>query len=199
MKVFRLRVGFVGPILTGLLLAGPSSGCSGTADGQDASRDGAADRAPPFDTTADRATPEVSPVDAVTPPSGEDAQALADTADVPMPSDAASTDAGAVTYVAHIQPILRTTCNGCHNTGSYAPFVDSYAATQVLSTASNSYGCPGELVGVCINRAAQIQMVEGSHCRTFDRPFHRDGFNRCITEDERALIMAWVAGGMLER
>ena len=108
-------------------------------------------------------------------------------------------DAAAVTYVEHVQRILRGTCNSCHAAGSSVPFVDSYAATQRLSVAPNFYGCPGKLVGVCINRAAQIQYLEGGHCRTNDRPFHRDGFDRCITDDERALIMAWVEGGMVER
>src|SRR5262249_33228015 len=108
-------------------------------------------------------------------------------------------DAGVVTYDADIQPILRGACSGCHDADASAPFVDSYAATQRLSMATGYYGCPGELVGVCIDRAAQGQMLEGTHCRTFDHPFHREGFNRCLTEQEQALIKAWVAGGMIER
>ena len=113
-------------------------------------------------------------------------------------------DAGTLTYVDHIQPILRGTCGSCHATnspspGSSIPFVDSYAVTQRASMSPTYYGCPGESVGACINRAAEIQQLEGSNCRTFDRPFHRDGFDRCITDAERALIAAWVAGGMIER
>jgi hypothetical protein len=52
---------------------------------------------------------------------------------------------------------------------------------------------------VCINRTAQGQYLEGTRCRTSTAPFHREGFNRCITDGEKALIMAWVAGGMIER
>jgi hypothetical protein len=123
-----------------------------------------------------------------------------------MPAaDGPSTDTDRVTYVADIQPILRATCASCHTTGSSTPraaaipFVESYAVTQAPSQAAGFYGCPGELVGACINRLAQIQEVEGTYCRTFDRPFHRDGFDRCITDDERALINTWVATGMAER
>lgn len=88
---------------------------------------------------------------------------------------------------------------GAPGAGGSVPFVDSYAVTQTLSKAANQYGCPGELVGACINRAAQIQYLEGTYCRTHDRPFHRDGFDRCITDAERALIMTWVETGMAER
>jgi hypothetical protein len=139
----------------------------------------------------------------VMPTPGQDAEARGESGDVLNPPDANAdapfADAGAVTYVADIQPILRTACNGCHDTDSSAPFVDSYAATQLPSMAQSAYGCPGELVGVCINRAAQGQALEGTRCRTYDRPFHREGFNRCLTEHEQSLIMAWVAGGMIER
>jgi len=179
--------------LGGLLSAALASGCSRpaiTADVSAGSGGGAdgADQMPPADLSMDASPSDASPTD-----------------DAITPSDASQTDAGAVTYVAHIQPILRATCGSCHATdashaaASSVPFVDSYAATQLPSMASGFYGCPGELVGVCINRAAQIQYLEGTHCRTSDRPFHRDGFDRCITDEERALILAWVDGGMVER
>ena len=173
--------------LTGLLLAALSSGCFVSSAGLDDSAGGASgaggtDNVPPADLPAD-----ASPAETVIP------------SDTVTPRDASTTDAGAVTYVEHIQPILAATCGSCHGAGSRAPFVDSYAATQRPSMAPNFYGCPGELVGACINRAAQIQWLEGSYCRTSDRPFHRDGFDRCITDGERGLIMAWVEGGMLER
>jgi hypothetical protein len=177
--------------LAGLLLTVLSSGCSRQVIGLDVSADGSggaggADPMPAADPSADASPSDGSPSDA-------------SPADAIPPSDASPTDAGPVTYVEHIQPILGATCSSCHAAGSSVPFVDSYAATQRLSAAPNFYGCPGELIGVCINRAAQIQRVEGSHCRTYDRPFHRDGFDRCITDGERALIMAWVEGGMVER
>ncbi len=173
----------------GLLLAALSSGCSRPAIGLDVSAAdaGGADPMPPADLAADASRSDSSSSDAITPP------------DAIAPSDPPAMDAGTVTYVEDVQPILRATCGSCHAAGASVPFVDSYAATQRPSVAPNFYGCPGELVGVCINRAAQIQYLEGSHCRTNDRPFHRDGFDRCIADSERALIMAWVEGGMIER
>jgi hypothetical protein len=161
--------------------------------------------APAAEQPATTVTSDAAAPDPVATPTAEDAQApQTDAAVGPTPEDA-SADAARVTYVADIQPILRATCASCHTVGapsseaSSVPFVDSYAATQALSKASGFYGCPGELVGACINRAAQIQRPEGSYCRTFDRPFHRDGFDRCITDDERALINTWVETGMTER
>ena len=161
--------------------------------------------APPADPPGTNVTSDAAPPDPVVTPTGEDAGAPQTDAAVVTAPDGPSGDTGRITYVANVQPILQAACASCHTTGSPSPgaasvpFVESYAVTQALSKAAGFYGCPGELVGACINRAAQIQEIEGSYCRTFDRPFHRDGFDRCITEDERALIKTWVETGMAER
>ena len=81
----------------------------------------------------------------------------------------------------------------------YIPFVDSYAATQRPSMAANFYGCPGELVGACINRAAQIQHVEGSYCRRTIGHFTATDSTGASPTASELLIMAWVEGGMVER
>jgi hypothetical protein len=201
MLVRRLRSTSVVLTLTGALLAVVSSACSN----RPIDPDGADSGAPPADVPGPAAAPDAEAPDLVVTPAAEDAQApQTDAAVVPAP-DGPSPGTARVTYVADIQPILRATCASCHTVGapspeaSSVPFVDSYAATQALSKATGFYGCPGELVGACINRGAQIQELEGTRCRTFDRPFHRDGFDRCITDEERALINTWVETGMAER
>ena len=199
---------FVLPVRMWMLVVATLVACSG-AEVPNASTAGAAgsgggagsDGGAGFGGGGGRDEPEEG--DAVVPMPGQDGQAGPESGDVPTPPDANAdeppSDAGAVTYDAHIQPILRTACGSCHVADASAPFVDSYAATQRLSMAGGSYGCPGELVGVCIDRAAQGQALEGAHCRTYDSPFHRDGFDRCLTAHEQSLIRAWVAGGMIER
>jgi hypothetical protein len=119
-----------------------------------------------------------------------------------------------VTYVDDVLPILRSSCRGCHTAGSepcpegivlgaggagcpptYSLFAASYAETQLPSTK-----CSGVVVGVCLGFAVEDQelMVE-KHCRTSTvRTFHREEW-RCLTEEERAVIAAWISGGMVEQ
>lgn len=108
------------------------------------------------------------------------------------------TDATKVTYVRDVQPLFLGHCTGCHSAGDGSAgdylFADSYAETQRPSML-----CQGDRVGTCIGLAVENQAPEGGGCRTYVvRPFHRPSWT-CLSDPERALIIAWVAGGMIER
>lgn len=102
-----------------------------------------------------------------------------------------------LTYNGEIQPLLAAKCAKCHSVGGSSPvgiaFVDSYAEVQKAS----KY-CLEFTVGVCIGRAIAQQQAEGTGCRTYLPPYHRDGW-KCLDEAERMQIAGWVAGGLLER
>ena len=114
--------------------------------------------------------------------------------DAGSPPDA---DSSAITWVHDVQPLLWSRCGTCHATdaGAGAPgFADSYAA---LSWPAQR--CPGETIGICINRALQVQYPETPGCRTLGTPFHREAWQPCLTPSEIARVADWVDGGMPER
>jgi hypothetical protein len=133
-----------------------------------------------------------SPIDAGATDAGV---ADAGTADAGQPMDA-GTDAG-VTWV-QVQPLLWAHCAECHQVtdGGYsfgAPqFLSPYAALLQPSTR-----CAGESKVACIRAALLIQATEGSRCRTYGTPFHREGWE-CLTPQEIDFVASWVDAGAPE-
>lgn len=116
------------------------------------------------------------------PDAGSDADA-----EPPTPSDA-----GRATTYADLQPLFRAKCTPCHaaDAGHYAPFADTYDALRAASKL-----CPGDVVAGCIPRAVAIERMEGSGCRTYDQPFHREAWP-CLSADERSAILGWQEPGV---
>ena len=85
-----------------------------------------------------------------------------------------------VTYEANVHPLLLAKCVHCHDgDAGHAAFLrPSYAVMMQPSTL-----CPGKRVGECINDALQVQRPEGDACRTYDKPYHREGWP-CLTTSE---------------
>lgn len=111
-------------------------------------------------------------------------------------ADAGGADAGAISWERDVHRLLVSRCAGCHTLSrvDFEPrFLDAYQVMGQLSTR-----CPGERVGDCVSRALQIQAPEGSRCRTYLTPFHREGWE-CLTPAEVRLVVDWVSAGMLER
>ncbi len=97
-----------------------------------------------------------------------------------------------VTYSEDIQPMLEAHCAPCHTTGEWLPlFAVDYEATQQDATL-----CDGGSVGECIFAALALQRTEGQGCRTYDNPFHREGWV-CMEDAQIDEVEAWVEGGML--
>lgn len=99
-------------------------------------------------------------------------------------------------WVGDVELLLRSHCSGCHTLSrvdNEPRFLDSY---QVLL--QPSVQCAGARVGDCVARALSIQAVEGTSCRTYLMPFHREPW-RCLATDEVDRVLRWVDAGMPER
>ncbi|MBT9559971.1 MAG: hypothetical protein IV100_28330 [Myxococcales bacterium] len=81
------------------------------------------------------------------------------------------------TYAINVKPIYQSRCGGCHTGGGSGGtnFGSTYVDTQKASS-----HCPGKVVGAC----TVVRMTEGSMPQG--------------TANERAVIQAWIDGGMLQ-
>ncbi|MFZ5443122.1 MAG: hypothetical protein ACOZQL_24150 [Myxococcota bacterium] len=118
-----------------------------------------------------------------------------------IPDGGMTPDASVGAWVGRIQPLLWAHCADCHSPdgggvatyGAQVPFMESHAKMLMPSTK-----CPGESLGVCVSRAVNLQVVEGTRCRTVETPFHREGWP-CLTAAEVTEVSDWVDAGMPER
>ncbi|MDX2013111.1 MAG: hypothetical protein SFW67_23150 [Myxococcaceae bacterium] len=115
-------------------------------------------------------------------------------ADAGAPTDAGSPpDAGpALRWERDVLPLLSTRCERCHvaNNQPGPSFGDTW---EVLLRPSTK--CPGETIGRCVALALAVQGVEGRWCRTWQTPFHREGW-MCLSATEIDLVTRWVDSGM---
>lgn len=119
------------------------------------------------------------------------------------PVDAGTPDAGVVvvdagvplTWERDTKPLFDRHCTRCHESGNWGipSFADRYPDLLIASKL-----CIGENVGTCVSRAVQVQRTEGTGCRTYETPFHREGWS-CLSPEAIQTIVRWVDGGMLER
>lgn len=108
----------------------------------------------------------------------------------------AGTDAGpSGPFASNIQPLLGARCAPCHTVG-IAQVLPLFGASHAPWLGPSQL-CMGERVGDCVKRALEAQEPEGSGCRTFVTPFHREGWG-CLTPAEISLVTGWVDGGMPE-
>lgn len=121
-----------------------------------------------------------------------------------QPFDAGPPDAGVVvvqdagaplTWERDTKPLFDRHCTRCHESGNWGipSFADRYPDLLIASKL-----CVGENVGTCVSRAVRLQRTEGTRCRTYETPFHREGW-ACLSSEEIATIVRWVDGSMLER
>ncbi|MDP1919996.1 MAG: hypothetical protein Q8L14_27360 [Myxococcales bacterium] len=131
------------------------------------------------------------PFDAGTPDAGQSEL------DAGSRSDAGTvTDAGApLTWERDTKPLFDRHCTRCHESGNWGipSFADRYPDLLLPSKL-----CVGENVGTCVSRAVQVQRTEGTGCRTYETPFHREGWS-CLSPEAVDVIVRWVDGGMIER
>lgn len=105
-------------------------------------------------------------------------------------------DAGTpLTWERDAKPLFERHCTRCHESGNLQipSFVDRYADLLLPSRL-----CARQTVGACVSRAVQLQRTEGTGCRTYETPFHREGW-QCLSAAEIDVIVRWVNGGLLER
>ncbi|MFT3713025.1 MAG: hypothetical protein QM817_35680 [Archangium sp.] len=122
----------------------------------------------------------------------------AGTADAGTPDAGTTTDAGTpdagVTW-AQVQPLLWARCGSCHGLdGGVGGATYFFTHPEIIQPSTK---CPGETIAVCISRALQIQEVEGTGCRTYNTPFHREGWV-CLTPAEIDFVVGWVDAGAPE-
>lgn len=99
----------------------------------------------------------------------------------------AATDAP--TWGTDIEPILRSYCSDCHDTGGYGPnWLPTYAAA---TTTALNLVCDGHARAECFDvRMANGSMPEGGGCLP--------GEASCITLDEYATVQQWIRTGTPE-
>jgi hypothetical protein len=113
--------------------------------------------------------------------------------DAGVPLDAGSPDAGpSLSWARDVRPILEPRCSRCHESNNVPglSFGDTYDVFLQPSTR-----CPGTTVGACVAQALALQRTEGRWCRTYETPFHREGWN-CLPQAEIDLVTRWVNAGM---
>lgn len=108
-------------------------------------------------------------------------------------TDSGVADAGGEPWARTLQPLLYAHCADCHRAdGGEVGFAENHAL--LLQPATR---CTGETLGGCVGRALSIQMPEGNRCRTYDVPFHREGWI-CMTPGQIDQVVSWVDAGMPE-
>lgn len=120
--------------------------------------------------------------------------------DAGEPSDGGGVvDAGAImdaglrlSWEQDVRPLLGTRCDRCHvaNNLPGLSFGDTYEVFLQPSTK-----CPRTTVGACVVQALAVQGTEGRWCRTWQAPFHREGWT-CLAQAEIDLVTRWVNAGM---
>lgn len=129
-------------------------------------------------------------------PDASTADAGAEPFDAGTPDAGAPSDAGApLSWQRDTKPLFDRHCTRCHESGNWGlpSFADRYPDLLLPSKL-----CVGENVGTCVSRAVQVQRTEGTGCRTFETPFHREGW-ACLPPEAIETIVRWVDGGMPER